>query len=628
MNASLSAHNTAKAPFPQKSERAPYDVIINHGLWFDGTGAPAAIRNIGIRAGRVATISSEPLDMQDCPDVLDAKGQWVMPGFVDIHTHYDAEILVAPGLTESVRHGVTSIFLGSCSLSTVYSSPLDCADLFSRVEAIPRDRVLSALEQHKTWTTPAGYIAALEALPLGPNVAAFLGHSDLRAHVMGLGRSVDDHVRPDKAELHNMASLIEEALDAGFLGLSSMTTPWDKLDGERFRSKSLPSTFATWREHRWFNRVLRRRNRVLQSAPNTTNPLNGILFFLESSGCWVRKALKTSLLVAADAKAAPSFLIHFLTMGMGLWNRILNGNLRWQHLPLPFEVYADGIDFVVFEEFGSGRAALHIKDAIERNHLLQDESYRRQFRRECEKGFDMRLWKRDFYDMEIIDCPDQTVIGQTFGQVADDRKIHPTDAFLDLVVEFGTLVRWKTTIANHRPKILDQIAGHRTLQLGFADSGAHLRNMAFYNMPVRFLKRVYAAQQAGTPFMGMEQAVHRLTGELAEWYGVDAGRLRVGDRADITIIDPVGLNDSVDAYLEGEIAEFGHYRRITNNSDVAVVATLIGGQLVCEHGVFVEGYGQTRRTGRFLRVGEPRGSVIEFAAKNALFRQDEHFVNV
>ena len=89
---------------------------------------------------------------------------------------------------------------------------------------------------------------------------------------------------------------------------------------------------------------------------------------------------------------------------------------------------------------------------------------------------------------------------------------------------------------------------------------------------------------------------------MGHWYGVDAGTLCVGDRADITIIDPVGLNDSVDTYLEGEIAEFGHYRRISNNSDVAVVATLIGGQLVCEHGVFVEGYGQTRRTGRFLRV--------------------------
>ena len=78
--------------------------------------------------------------------------------------------------------------------------------------------------------------------------------------------------------------------------------------------------------------------------------------------------------------------------------------------------------------------------------------------------------------------------------------------------------------------------------------------------------------------------------------------MRLGDRADIAIIDPAGLDDSVDRYLEGEIAEFGDYRRITNNSDAAVRATVIGGEVVCEHGVFAEGYGQTHRTGRFLRV--------------------------
>ena len=110
-----------------------YDVIIQNGLWFDGTGAEPALRHIGIRAGKVATVSATPLSTIDCPKVIDAKEQWVMPGFVDMHTHYDAEILFAPGLNESVRHGVTSIFLGCCSLSTIHANALDCADLFSRV---------------------------------------------------------------------------------------------------------------------------------------------------------------------------------------------------------------------------------------------------------------------------------------------------------------------------------------------------------------------------------------------------------------------------------------------------------------------------------------------------------------
>ena len=209
-----------------RNQAAPYDVIIKNGLWFDGTGAKAELRNLGIKDGLVVAITDEPLIETHCPRVLEARGKWVMPGFVDIHTHYDAEVLVAPGLRESVRHGVTSIFLGSCSLSTIYSSALDCADLFSRVEAIPRDHVLAALEKIKTWSTAEDYIAALESLPLGPNIASFLGHSDLRTHVMGLGRAVDGDISPSKAERQQMEALLQESLQAGFLGLSSMTTPW------------------------------------------------------------------------------------------------------------------------------------------------------------------------------------------------------------------------------------------------------------------------------------------------------------------------------------------------------------------------------------------------------------------
>ncbi|RJF88494.1 N-acyl-D-glutamate amidohydrolase [Oleomonas cavernae] len=588
---------------------AAYDVIIQNGLWFDGTGAAPAQRHLGIRDGRVATVSPEPLSLIGCPEVIDAKGKWVLPGFVDIHTHYDAEILVAPGLNESVRHGVTSVFLGSCSLSTIHADALDCADLFSRVEAIPREHVLSSLERIKTWDTAAGYVRHLESLPLGPNVAAFLGHSDLRAHVMGLGRAVDDRVRPDKTEMRQMESLLEDAIDAGFLGLSSMTTPWDKLDGDRYRSKSLPSTFATWREYRALNKVLRRKGRVLQSAPNTTNPLNGLLFVMESCGFFVRKPLRTSLLVAVDSKSAPSGTLAVQLGSTRLSNTLLRSDLVWQHVPVPFQVYADGIDFVIFEEFGSGRAALHLKDEVERNKLLQNEGYRRAFRRQYEQRFDLRMWKRDFHDTEIVDCPDASVIGKSFGQVADERGAHPVDGFLDLVVAHGQKVRWRMTVANHRPAVLDQVASHPALQMGFADSGAHLRNMAFYNAPIRFLKRVHDAVQAGRPFMSLEQAVHRLTGELAGFYGVDAGTLREGDRADVAVIDPRGLDAAVDVSHEAEMPAFGGLRRMVNDSDAAVAATLVGGRVVFRDAKFAPSFGKSERTGRFLRAGEPRGSV-------------------
>ncbi|GAC1402411.1 MAG: hypothetical protein NVS4B6_28100 [Mycobacterium sp.] len=92
-----------------------FDTIINNGRWFDGTGAPSAVRNIGIRNGHIAAVSPEALDDAGCPSVIDASDMWVVPGFIDIHTHYDIEVLEGPALEESVRHGVTTVATGSCS---------------------------------------------------------------------------------------------------------------------------------------------------------------------------------------------------------------------------------------------------------------------------------------------------------------------------------------------------------------------------------------------------------------------------------------------------------------------------------------------------------------------------------
>jgi N-acyl-D-aspartate/D-glutamate deacylase len=144
-----------------------YDTIIRDGRWFDGTGAPSAVRNIGIRDGDVVAISPDDLDDKDCPRVIDATGKWVLPGMLGIHTHYDIEVLNGPALTESLRHGVTTVMLASCSLSTVHVDGVDAGDIFGRVEAIPREHVIGAVDEHKTWTNAEEYIQALEARPLG-----------------------------------------------------------------------------------------------------------------------------------------------------------------------------------------------------------------------------------------------------------------------------------------------------------------------------------------------------------------------------------------------------------------------------------------------------------------------------
>ena len=582
-----------------------YDVIIRDGSWFDGTGSAPRTRSLGIRDGVVATVSDGPLDETGCPEVIDAAGKWIMPGFIDVHTHYDAEVLLDPGLRESVRHGVTTVLLGNCSLSTVYANSEDAADLFSRVEAVPREYVYGALNSNRTWSTAAGYIDAIDALPLGPNVTSLLGHSDLRTAVLGLDRATDGTARPSDAELEKMAALLDEALQAGVLGMSGMDAAIDKLDGDRFRSRALPSTFATWRERRRLIKVLRKRGRMLQSAPDVENPASALMFFFTSSRMLGRrKGVRMSLLVSADAKSMP-LAVHVFGFGTRVLNAFLGSSVRFQHLPVPFELYSDGVDLPVFEEFGAGTAALHLRDQLERNELLADKSYRRRFRRE----FDRRklgpsLWHRDFHDAMIVECPDKSLIGKSFGKIAEERGLHPLDAFLDVLVENGERnVRWTTIVANHRPKQLNKLAADSSVHMGFSDAGAHLRNMAFYNFGVRMLKRTRDAYRAGAPFLSVERAVHRLTGELAEWFGIDAGTLREGDRADFVVIDPAGLNESVDGYYEEEVPFYGGLRRMVNRNDEAVVATGVNGAVVFRKGQFRDGYGQSVKSGRYLRAG-------------------------
>lgn len=284
----------------------PFDVVVRGGRWFDGTGAASAVRDLGIEDGVVTAVSARPLHAREGGRTIDARGRWVLPGLLDIHTHYDAEVLLDPGLRESVRHGVTTVVMGNCSLSTVYATPLDCADLFSRVEAVPYDCILDALTAHRSWDSAEGYVDALDKRPLGPNVAAFLGHSDLRAHVMGLGRSVDPKERPTERELRRMEELVAAARTAGLLGLSTMTSPFSRLAGDRYRSARLPSTYASWGEYRRLHRTLRRTGGILQSAPNPAMPLNTLLFLAAAAGR-ARPALRTTLLTAIDPKAAPAW---------------------------------------------------------------------------------------------------------------------------------------------------------------------------------------------------------------------------------------------------------------------------------------------------------------------------------
>ncbi|MBH2032801.1 MAG: amidohydrolase family protein [Pseudomonadales bacterium] len=573
-----------------------FDIIINGGRYFDGSGGPSAIRHLGVRDGKVVVVSADRLDPSQAATLIDATGKWVTPGFLDTHTHYDAELIVSPSLSESVRHGVTTVLVGSCSLSMVCSPAEDASDIFTRVETVPREKVLPILQQHKTWSTPLQWIEFIQQQPMGPNVISLLGHSDLRVGVMGLHRATDRAVVPTESELQQMEDILATALNAGFLGLSTMCLKWDKIDGDREWSKSLPSTYARWKEIRRFNRMLRQRGRVHQGAPNAANPLQ-ITQYLQQALSLFGKPLKTTLISMLDLKGNKSLQ---MMARLAAWSaNLLGGNFRWQLLPTPFAIYADGMDVVLFEEFGAGEMALDLKNQIERNALLQDEDYRRNFRKFYAQKLSPRVWQRDFGDAVILNCPDSSIIGRNFAEVANERGVHVVDLFLDMVVKYGRALRWFTVIGNHRKDRLRKMINNPNTLITFSDAGAHIRNMAFYNLPLRMLKLVQESIDEGQPAMTIEQAVHRLTGEQADWFGVDAGYIRVGDRADIVVLDPNGLQQDMEQETWAEMQNFG-IQRMVNRVPGCVEQVIINGKLAVADQQVVPELGQRTGFGTFL----------------------------
>ena len=571
--------------------------LIRSGLVLDGTGTEGRRMDVLVRDGRVAALGIG-LDAPEGARVIDAEGCWVTPGFIDLHTHYDAELELDPALGESVRHGVTTVLIGSCGLSFAVGEPEDPADMFCRVEGVPRTEVLPLLERIQDWDDPKGYLDHLDRLPLGPNVCSFLGHSALRAHVMGLGRSLSADEQPSEAELERMADMLTEALDVGYLGLSINTLPWDKMDGDRFRSLPTPSVFASWSEYRRLAKVLRARDAVLEGVPDISARWNLALFAAIASGIG-RAPLRTTIISLMDVKAAPGTYKLFGTLA-ALSRRWLRADVRLQALPQPFRLWTDGLENPVIEEIGAGTEALHLAGRA-RSELLSDPAYRARFRSQWTNKLKGRAYHRDLAEARIIECPDASVVGRTFAEVAAARGTDRVGTFLDLAAEHGNDLRWTTTVGNTNDDAVAWIVDHPQAQIGFSDAGAHLRNMAFYNFPLHLLRLVHRREQEGRPVMSLGRAVHRVTGELADFLGIDAGHLRVGDRADVVVIDPAALDERVAHVEEAPMPGIDSVRRLVNRSDGVVRAVLVNGELAWDDHGRADGFGRRPGFGQVLR---------------------------
>ncbi len=574
----------------QREGSADCDVVIRGGTIFDGTGQPGVQGDLAIAGRRVKSLGPK-LELRGKREI-DARGCWVMPGMLDLHTHYDAEIEVMPGLEESVRHGVTTVVMGNCSLSTALGSEKDILDLFCRVESLPRSVLASWLAGKVNWDGVRDYYRHLEQLPIGPNVGSFIGHSSIRAHVMGMERSLSlPQARPE--ENIRMERIVAESMQEGYLGLSIDMLPWHRLDGEPFRGISVPSQHAHPSEHRLLANVVRRYDRVLQATPNAMTKSTITRLWRISTGLF-RKPLKTTIVAAMDVKTSRAAW-RIATIGATLFNRLFRANIRWQSLAEPFLNFCDGVHTPLFEEFRTGVDAISAKPE-DRRQMFADPAYRAAFRRDWEhRG--QKVFHRNLAEMWVVSSPDPAQVGRSFHELAVERGREPVEFFMDLLAEHDSLIRWKTVVTNDRAFQRHFLMAHHTTLPGFNDSGAHARNMAFQDGGLQMLQQVHNNPQ----IMPIEKAIHKLTGMSANWMNIEAGTIRPGDWADVTVIDPEKLRSGLSEPIEAYDPRLSGAMRMVKRSDGVVRQVLVGGKLVFENGQFAADYGK-KATGRLLRA--------------------------
>lgn len=618
-----------------------WDILIKNGLVIDGSGQLPNQEDVAIANGIIAA-RGKNLPQQEATEVIDANGQWVMPGLLDIHTHFDLEVELAPGLPEAVRHGTTTVVFSNCSLGLAFGAQRrngedPIVDCFARVENIPKP-VLSKVVDQITWDDSQAYLDHFEQLPLGPNVVPMIPHSMLRCEVMGLKESVSR--QPTEVELAKMEVLLEKGMREGYVGFSTDALPFHYLANDPHRQTKIPSQWATYKEMKRLTNVVRGHGRVWQATPPKDNPVQVLRNFLLTSGRLFGRALKITAVAALDISTNKNIAKLGLRLTRLLNSGLLKGHFRFQALAAPFKVYWDGPINPLAEEIDELRELNQpdLEDVAARRALLKDPDYQVRFRKMWmtgKEGFNLaRLGRklnlermafgRNLDEMHIADsaeeCPIDAWRGETFqtvferlqtwqangtGHQSEDEAAafakfpantdHEADFMLHIFAEYDIDLRWWTVTANRQPiKTRELLMNERVLP-GFNDSGAHLTNMAFYDGNLRGLKIIQDMAISGSEEQLKHLAYHvkRLTREPADFFGVDAGRIDPGSRADVIIVDPQALasydSDQHVKYLYRE--DFAHHQ-LVNRSDGVVRTTIINGHIAWDGNDFTEGFKQ------------------------------------
>ena len=555
------------------------DLIIRGGLVVDGTGNEPVRQDIGVAGDRIVEIGSIEAKAHR---VIDATDRVVTPGFVDLHTHFDAQISWDPMLTSSCWHGVTSVVMGNCGVTFAPVRPNDreyLAEMMESVEDIPARSIMEGLPW--SWETYGEYLNALDLMPKGINVGGMVGHCALRYYAMGeRSLSLEPGETPNQDDLALMCSLVDEAIAAGALGISTSRTLRHRVPDGRF----VPGTWAEPAELLALAGPLSRHGRGVfevsprfdgdgPSEPRVESELAWMSQVAEQSGRPV-----TFNLSQTDAQGE-----HW-RLALDLARRS-NGVVRPQTTSKSIGALFALASHTPFDRYPAW-GALQGLTLMERLARLSDPAIRRSLIDEA--GGDERGAFDQFFVVRKPVRYDNDPAA-SLGAIARARRVTPAEAFIDLNIETQGEMVLAWPLLNQRLDAIAEMLNEPVVVLGLADAGAHVGQIMDASQPSYFLS--YWIRERG--LMPIEEAVRRLTSDTANFMGIpDRGTLKAGAFADINIIDFEQLSLETPEFAHDFPNGAGRWTQRGNGYD----ATIVNGEVVLEHGEHVGGF-----AGRVIR---------------------------
>jgi len=543
-----------------------YDLLLKGGRIYDGSGMPSSYADVGISGGKIVEIGRLN---GGAKRTLNVDGLAVAPGFIDPHTHLDAQLFWDPLGTSSCFHGVTSVVVGNCGLSLAPAKPEDrdaVIKSFVRVEAISR-RVLEEGIQWK-WKSTAEYLDAL-GTRLGINAAALIGHIAVRHNVMG-----EDAVERQATaeEIAKMKELVRQGTEAGAVGFSTNQNPRHIREDK----KPVASRLAADEELGSLLDVLAEMNSgVVQLSGGGADARGRIAYAAQMARRTGRPVLWQSI---NHSWSRPNH-----------WEEMLANTQRVfkeEGLPIyamtqakPFQNRYTLLDAQCFDEFPTWKSAMFSPVPL-RKQMFADSAMRKKLRAEAIEDQSPSVFPRrwDVIFVDHVKLPKNKIFERkTVQEIARAEGKDGLDWFLDISLEEELETRFVHTNTQGDPNAVCEILKHPAVMIGQSDAGAHMGYDARFGYSTAFL----GCWVRDHGIMSLEEAVNKLTFRVASVFGLsDRGLLRAGFAADIAVFDPATVNTLEPEYVQDLPAK--ETRMIQKAAGVP--HTVVNGEVVIQDG--------------------------------------------